>query len=358
MRRTCTWSTRADDPFGPCDRLDPRAAGSADRPVFRALERPPCLLRGRGQPAGRAEREGRRRHRRQAPAVSGGDARRHRHRFCGRGQPAARRVTQDRAGAGCPDARRASGHRNEAGLAAGQHRARCPRPGRLAAAGARDRNPVDRPAEHRERPGDADRRRERLNDGARPGAVHRRGALAGRSDPRRGRVHVARLALSLRGFRGPQRAGGLAAALQPEDRRAAGDLRGRGHAGLRPHRAALRRDADAGAARRFGSGDRPGDRPRAVAPEQQGEGHHRGGHAGRGVVPVRPGGPRRDARRRGGVHVRPASAIAGNAVGAAGGSRPAAGRTRRREAAAAFGRAGVRRFARARLLCRHRRSTR
>ena len=78
------------------------------------------------------------------------------------------------------------------------------------------------------------------------------------------------------------------------------------------------------------------------------EGHHRGGHAGRGVVPVRPGGARRDARRRGGVHVRPASAVAGNAVGAAGGSRPAAGRARRGQAAAAFGGAGVRRHARRR----------
>ena len=143
---------------------------------------------------------GRRRHRRQAPAVSVGDAR--------AASPSARPARRSRLRArslrielalGRADARRASRHRDEARRAAVQPRPRRAGPDRLAAAGARDRDAVDRPA-------DASRTASAtLTDaasgvaaGARSGVVHRRGALADRSDPRRGRVRRRRRALRLR----------------------------------------------------------------------------------------------------------------------------------------------------------------
>ena len=50
----------------------------------------------------------------------------------------------------------------------------------------RQRDAVDRPAEDRGRPRDADRRGQQVEAGARSVVVHRRGALAHRSDPGQG----------------------------------------------------------------------------------------------------------------------------------------------------------------------------
>ena len=179
--------------------------------------------------------------------------------------------------------------------AAVQHR---PRQRTARSTGRRWRSPTETLAidrlQHRGRPRHAHRCGEQLAAGARQAVVHRRGALADRPDPRRGRVRHRRRALRLRDLGRPlrrRRHRASSSASKTAERPLTIEAEGM----LAFDRGAPRFDGTLTLARPAGAVLASG---KAVAHEpwrldQQGQGRRRSRRAGAGRVPVRPGGARR-----------------------------------------------------------------